>query len=172
MLTLRPYQAEAIDAIFKAELRGFRRLLIALPTGTGKTVIFAHLKGIAIHAYHASVGLACLLTLRHALVMHARAIARQPFRAAMRPQPFRCHHSQLIEGMPHCFGRTYHAIEGPNRPQHMRGICPLPTTGSQPLALPAPFQEGIEELGFGLTGDHACAELAEHGAVKTGVRSL
>jgi hypothetical protein len=72
--------------------------------------------------------------------------------------------------MPHGFGHAYHAIEGPNRPQHMRGICPLPPAGAQPLALPAPFQEGIKELVFGLTGDDARAELAEHGAVKTGIR--
>jgi ATP-dependent helicase IRC3 len=41
-LTLRPYQRDAIDAIEQAEARGVRRPLIALPTGTGKTVIFAH----------------------------------------------------------------------------------------------------------------------------------
>jgi ATP-dependent helicase IRC3 len=43
MLTLRPYQAEAVDAILKAGRRGIRRPLLALPTGCGKTVIFAHL---------------------------------------------------------------------------------------------------------------------------------
>ena len=40
---LRPYQQEAIDAIVAAEVRGIRRPLLALPTGTGKTVVFAHL---------------------------------------------------------------------------------------------------------------------------------
>ena len=43
MLTLRPYQAEAVDAILKAGPHGIRRPLLALPTGCGKTVIFAHL---------------------------------------------------------------------------------------------------------------------------------
>jgi ATP-dependent helicase IRC3 len=43
MLALRPYQQEAIDAIIAAEGRGIRRPLLALPTGTGKTVVFAHL---------------------------------------------------------------------------------------------------------------------------------
>jgi ATP-dependent helicase IRC3 len=45
MLTLRPYQQEAIEAVLAAEVCGIRRPLIALPTGCGKTVIFAHLIG-------------------------------------------------------------------------------------------------------------------------------
>jgi ATP-dependent helicase IRC3 len=43
MIEIRPYQQEALDAIVAAELRGIRRPLLALPTGTGKTVVFAHL---------------------------------------------------------------------------------------------------------------------------------
>ena len=43
MLTLRDYQTEAIAAVAAAEARGVRRPLVALPTGTGKTVIFASL---------------------------------------------------------------------------------------------------------------------------------
>jgi superfamily II DNA or RNA helicase len=42
-LELRPYQVEAIVAIEEAERRGVRRPLLGLPTGTGKTVIFAAL---------------------------------------------------------------------------------------------------------------------------------
>jgi superfamily II DNA or RNA helicase len=42
-LTLRPYQEEAIEAVNEAVLDGINRPLVALPTGTGKTVIFAHL---------------------------------------------------------------------------------------------------------------------------------
>src|SRR6266545_4758248 len=42
-LELRPYQVEAIAAIEEAERRGVRRPLLGLPTGTGKTVIFAAL---------------------------------------------------------------------------------------------------------------------------------
>jgi ATP-dependent helicase IRC3 len=39
MLTLRPYQEEAIQAV----TNGIQRPLVALPTGTGKTVVFVHL---------------------------------------------------------------------------------------------------------------------------------
>lgn len=42
-LELRPYQAEAIAAIASARARGVRRVLVVLPTGTGKTVILAQL---------------------------------------------------------------------------------------------------------------------------------
>jgi ATP-dependent helicase IRC3 len=41
-LPLRPYQEEAIAAVNEAALEGLSRLLVALPTGTGKTVIFSH----------------------------------------------------------------------------------------------------------------------------------
>jgi ATP-dependent helicase IRC3 len=41
---LRPYQREAVAAVREAYLhRGIRRPLIVLPTGSGKTVVFAHL---------------------------------------------------------------------------------------------------------------------------------
>jgi ATP-dependent helicase IRC3 len=42
-ISLRPYRQEALAAIADAESRGIRRQLVSLPTGTGKTVIFAHL---------------------------------------------------------------------------------------------------------------------------------
>ena len=43
MITLRDYQRGAITAIEQAEARGVRRPLVALPTGTGKTIVFAEL---------------------------------------------------------------------------------------------------------------------------------
>ncbi len=46
-LTLRPYQAEAIEAVLAARRRGKRRLLVCLPTGAGKTVIFSRLAQLA-----------------------------------------------------------------------------------------------------------------------------
>lgn len=42
-ITPRPYQREAIDAVHDAVRNGLRRVLIALPTGTGKTVVFVSL---------------------------------------------------------------------------------------------------------------------------------
>src|SRR5688500_15226056 len=40
-LTPRPYQVEAVEAVFTAHTRGVHRALVALPTGTGKTIVFA-----------------------------------------------------------------------------------------------------------------------------------
>lgn len=42
-LQLRDYQIEAVDAVEEAAQRGVRRPLVVLPTGTGKTVVFAEL---------------------------------------------------------------------------------------------------------------------------------
>src|SRR5262245_46752077 len=42
-LELRPYQRDALTAIEAATLRGVRRQAVSLPTGSGKTVMFAHL---------------------------------------------------------------------------------------------------------------------------------
>src|SRR5918999_4380589 len=42
-LVLRPYQEEALEAINNAALDGVTRPLVALPTGTGKTVVFGYL---------------------------------------------------------------------------------------------------------------------------------
>ena len=41
MMQLRPYQAEAKDAILHEWSVGHRRTLLVLPTGCGKTVVFA-----------------------------------------------------------------------------------------------------------------------------------
>ncbi len=42
MLNLRPYQTEALASVRDAYKAGKRRVLVSLPTGTGKTVVFAH----------------------------------------------------------------------------------------------------------------------------------
>lgn len=65
--SLRPYQAEALDAIAQAEERGIRRPLVALPTGTGKTVVFAHLI-----ERRSSSGRALILAHRDELLRQAR----------------------------------------------------------------------------------------------------
>jgi superfamily II DNA or RNA helicase len=45
--TLRPYQREAVDAVLSARRAGLRRMVVCLPTGAGKTVIFARLAQLA-----------------------------------------------------------------------------------------------------------------------------
>jgi superfamily II DNA or RNA helicase len=44
---LRPYQRDAVDAVLAARRGGVRRMVVCLPTGAGKTVIFAHLARLA-----------------------------------------------------------------------------------------------------------------------------
>ena len=46
-MKLRPYQREAVSAVIAARRRGVRRMLISLPTGAGKTVIFSELIRLA-----------------------------------------------------------------------------------------------------------------------------
>jgi len=41
MMSLRPYQAEARDAIIREWSEGKQKTLLVLPTGTGKTIVFA-----------------------------------------------------------------------------------------------------------------------------------
>jgi superfamily II DNA or RNA helicase len=45
--TLRPYQRDAIEAVISARKSGLRRMVVCLPTGAGKTVIFSHLAKMA-----------------------------------------------------------------------------------------------------------------------------
>jgi superfamily II DNA or RNA helicase len=45
--SLRPYQRAAVEAVLAARREGARRLVVCLPTGAGKTVIFAHLARLA-----------------------------------------------------------------------------------------------------------------------------
>jgi superfamily II DNA or RNA helicase len=42
MIGLRPYQNEALHKVYQAYKDGKRRVIVSLPTGTGKTVVFAH----------------------------------------------------------------------------------------------------------------------------------
>jgi len=45
--TLRPYQRDAVTAVVEARREGLRRMVVCLPTGAGKTVVFAHLARLA-----------------------------------------------------------------------------------------------------------------------------
>src|SRR5262245_47011651 len=45
MVQLRDYQKEALVRVHEAYKQGKRRVLVSLPTGTGKTVVFAHFPG-------------------------------------------------------------------------------------------------------------------------------
>src|SRR6478752_5544520 len=46
-VTLRPYQREAIQSVLAARREGVRRMIVCLPTGAGKTVIFSELARLA-----------------------------------------------------------------------------------------------------------------------------
>ncbi len=45
--SLRPYQRAAIEAVVAARRAGVRRMVVCLPTGAGKTVVFSHLAKLA-----------------------------------------------------------------------------------------------------------------------------
>lgn len=45
--SLRPYQRAAIEAVVAARRAGVRRMVVCLPTGAGKTVVFSHLAKMA-----------------------------------------------------------------------------------------------------------------------------
>ncbi|MGL4525387.1 MAG: DEAD/DEAH box helicase [Aestuariivirga sp.] len=43
LLRLRPYQEEAVEALYSKWAEGLQRLAVVLPTGAGKTTVFTHL---------------------------------------------------------------------------------------------------------------------------------
>ncbi len=65
-MELRPYQRAALEAVRAAYRRGRRRVLVVMPTGTGKTVLFAEIARIA-------RGPVLVLAHRQELVEQARA---------------------------------------------------------------------------------------------------
>lgn len=65
---LRPYQADCIKHIVEAYRQGLRRVLVSLPTGTGKTIIFSHFpRGLRMRKK------LLILAHRHELLEQARA---------------------------------------------------------------------------------------------------
>jgi superfamily II DNA or RNA helicase len=65
-MQLRPYQAEALRAVREAYRQKHRRVLVVMPTGTGKTVLFAEIARLA-------KGPVLVLAHRQELVEQARA---------------------------------------------------------------------------------------------------
>ena len=65
-MELRPYQAAALEAVREAYRAGHRRVLVVMPTGTGKTVLFAEISRLA-------KGPVLVLAHRQELVEQARA---------------------------------------------------------------------------------------------------
>jgi len=64
-MQLRPYQDEALRAVRESYRGGHRRVLVVMPTGTGKTVLFAEIARLA-------KGPVLVLAHRHELVEQAR----------------------------------------------------------------------------------------------------
>ncbi|MCD8299566.1 MAG: DEAD/DEAH box helicase family protein, partial [Clostridiales bacterium] len=52
MFELRQYQSEAKDAILSEWSEGHRKTLLVLPTGTGKTIVFASVADNQVHQGH------------------------------------------------------------------------------------------------------------------------
>ena len=75
-LTPRPYQYEAVAALLAATARGVQRPLLVLPTGTGKTIVFALL-------VQRRGGRSLILAHRDELIQ--QAIRRPPWSPASRP---------------------------------------------------------------------------------------
>jgi superfamily II DNA or RNA helicase len=71
MIRMRDYQSEAVAAVETAWLAGVERPAVVLPTGTGKTVVFAHLADKA-----ATHGRVLVLAHRDELVQQAAAKLR------------------------------------------------------------------------------------------------
>lgn len=67
-LTLRPYQQECLSAIMRGLARSITRPLVSLPTGTGKTIVFAELIN-----QRASQGRSLILAHREELLEQAQA---------------------------------------------------------------------------------------------------
>ena len=84
-------------------------------------------------------------------------------------QPVGRHHGQVVQGGPHRLADPLQPIEHADRGQDMGRVGALPAPLADQAEFPASFQEGVQELLFGLAVDQAGAELAEHGVVEAGI---
>ena len=103
------------------------------------------------------------------VVLDAPAIAPVPLRGGQRLQPVGRHHGQVVQGGPHRLADPLEPIEHADRGQDMGRVGALPAPLADQAEFAASFQEGVEELLFGLAVDQAGAELAEHGVVEAGI---
>jgi superfamily II DNA or RNA helicase len=71
MLNLRPYQQDASKAVIDAFNRGLQRVLVAMPTGTGKTVTFG-----SVHELYQEPGQTLVVAHRDELIEQAAAMFR------------------------------------------------------------------------------------------------
>lgn len=71
-IQLRPYQLEAIDAVFSEWDNGNRSTMLSMATGTGKTVVFAQIIQRALKKYNHGVGRALVLAHRDELLVQAQ----------------------------------------------------------------------------------------------------
>jgi len=62
-VNLRDYQRECLAAIFNRYQEGVRRQLMCLPTGTGKTVIFAQFPPCGTNSKFRLIDFRCLASL-------------------------------------------------------------------------------------------------------------
>ena len=68
-MSLRPYQADALGAVRKVRDSGGRRMVVVMPTGGGKTIVFSHLSEALGLGQHEKV---LILAHREELVSQAR----------------------------------------------------------------------------------------------------
>lgn len=107
--TLRPYQREAVDAVLSARRAGVRRMVVCLPTGAGKTVIFARLarlarRGVLVLAHREELITQARDKIEHALAGDAlvaieQADRRAPAEAKVIVASIRSLHEQRLESL-------------------------------------------------------------------------
>lgn len=78
MITLRPYQTEAIDAVLSYWQSGGGNPLVEMATGTGKSMVIAKLTRDLLEAYP---------TMRVLMLVHVRELVAQNFAALLRAWP-------------------------------------------------------------------------------------
>ena len=84
-------------------------------------------------------------------------------------QPLGGDHGQFVQGGPQRLADPLQPVEHADRGQDMRRVGALPAPLADQAEFPASFQEGVQELLFGLAVDQAGAEFAQHGVIEAGI---